>query len=52
MSVDTMYETLIAYGIATEEAVNLVVNINGYSKETMEDILYVTTGYRDFKDVI
>lgn len=49
MSVDEMYEILTTY-YASEEAINLVTKINGYTRETMEDILYALTGYRDFKD--
>ena len=32
----------------SEETINIVCAINGYSHRTMEDILYATTGYRDF----
>lgn len=51
MSVDTMYETLIAYEVASEDAIGLVVNINGYSEDTMYDILYAATGLRSFEDL-
>lgn len=43
-----MHDILVEYGIATEEEVELVTNINGYNRETMEDILYARTGYRTF----
>lgn len=36
--------------IASQSAINLVARINGYTVQTMEDILYVQTGYRDFLD--
>ncbi len=50
-SVDDMYSMLIEYGIATEDEVNLVTDIAGYSEEIMEDILYVREGTRDFNDL-
>lgn len=42
---------LIDYGIATEAEISLVTDINGYSEETMNDILYARTGYRDIEQV-
>ena len=36
------------YGIATQEELQLVTAINGTNVETMEDVLYVRTGYRSF----
>lgn len=48
MDTATMFTLLEVYGIATEEEIELVTNINGYSEETALDILYVRTGYRSF----
>lgn len=45
---DNLWETLVDYSIATEEELQLVTSINGYSKETLNDILYCRTGYRSF----
>lgn len=42
---------LIDNGIATESEISLVADINGYSEETMNDILYARTGYRDIEQV-
>lgn len=44
---NTLWTLLEVYGIATEEEIDLVTSINGYSEETLNDILYVRTGYRD-----
>lgn len=49
--VDSMYQALNNYNIASEEAIDLVVNINGYSEDTMYDILYAATGLRSFEDL-
>jgi hypothetical protein len=35
--------------IATQDEIDLVCKINGYNEKTMEDILYVRTGYRCFE---
>ncbi len=39
------YDFLVEYGIATEDELDLVCNIAGYSVQTLSDILYVRTGY-------
>jgi hypothetical protein len=41
-----LWDFLIENSIATEEALTLLTNINGYSVETLEDALYCLTGYR------
>lgn len=46
-----VYDFLIDNGIATEAEIQLVTDINGYSEETMNDILYARTGYRDIEQV-
>jgi hypothetical protein len=46
---DNLWETLVDYSIATDEELQLVTSINGYSEETLNDILYCRTGYRDFE---
>ena len=50
MSIETMYDILVNYEIATEEEVNLVTTINGYNIETLQDILEVRTGYKNMID--
>ena len=47
--INTLWTRLEVYGIATEEEIDLVTNINGYSEETLNDILYARTGYRDIE---
>lgn len=44
--------TLELYGVATDNEIDLVTDINGYNEETMEDILYVRTGYRTFEQFL
>ena len=49
MDTETAYEALIEAGVATEEE---LANINGYSLETLEAVLYARTGYRDLVDYL
>ena len=51
MSFDDMYNKLIELNIATEEEIDLVCYINGYAIDTLNDILYARTGYRELEDV-
>lgn len=43
---DEYYDILTAY--TSEEALQLVININGYNMETLLNILFAITGYRNF----
>ena len=45
--IDKMWDWLLDTGIATEEELQLVTDINGYSIETLNDVLYARTGYRE-----
>ena len=49
MTTEQKYDYLINNNICTEEEALLVTGIVGYSNETLEDILYCRTGYRDFE---
>ena len=44
-----LYEAIIEAGIATEEELRLVTSINGFSEQTLNDVLYVRTGYRSWE---
>lgn len=48
---DEMWDILREYEIASEETITVVININGYTEETMLDILYATTGFRNFEQL-
>lgn len=41
-----LVDTMIELGICNDDEVRLVSAINGYSVDSMLDILYVRTGYR------
>ena len=52
MNVNEMYEAFINAGLFTEDEAQLVTYINGFSVETLEDMLYARYGTRDVSDVI
>ena len=47
ITTDDAYGILLDLGV-TAQAIDLVLNINGDSIDTYRDILFATTGYRDF----
>lgn len=44
-----LWNLIIDINIATEDELNLISYINGWNIETLNDVLYVRTGYRDLK---
>lgn len=50
MNKEQLWDSLINNGIATESELRLVTCINGYSVETLNDVLYARTGERSWSD--
>lgn len=48
---DNYFNTLIEYGVATEQEIILVTNIIGYSEETLNSILYARTGLNNLEQL-
>lgn len=46
-----IWDAIIEYGIATAEELELVTSINGYNNDTLNDVIYVRTGYRDIEQL-
>ena len=51
MTPDELWEDLLDRGIATEEEMKLVTCINGFTVQTLNDILYARTGYEDIEQL-
>lgn len=47
MSIEEMWDELVNLGVS-EQTLRIVTAINGYTAETLEDVLYAHTGYRSF----
>ena len=50
MDKDKAWDKLLSLGVS-KQTLEIVTSINGYSLETMQDILYAHTGYRNFKQI-
>ena len=46
---DLLFAALVDFGVATEEEIILVSNINGHKLETYENILFARTEWRSFE---
>lgn len=51
MSADEMWDYLLEQIGVSEETLQVVTDINGYSEQTMCDILYAVTGYHSFEQL-
>ena len=49
MTANELWTLIVEYGIATDSEIDLVTDINGNSIETLNDIIYARTGYRDIE---
>jgi len=52
MTYEEKYNYLVENDIATDDEIDLVVKINGYTEEQLDNILFVRTGYRSFESYI
>lgn len=46
-NIESVWELLVDMEIATDEELQLVTSINGYNIDTLNDVIYVRTGYHD-----
>lgn len=51
-TIEQAWDYLIDSCNVSEDTLKIVTNINGYSLETLEDVLYAVTGYRSFEQVV
>ena len=53
MDISTIWDIIVhEYGIATGEELSLVTAINGYNEDTLNDVIYVRTGYRNIEQLL
>lgn len=50
-TIEYIWDYLIENEIVSEETLKIITAINGYSIETLNDVLYAATGYRDMEQV-
>lgn len=50
MSLQDKWNALLRIGVS-EQTLQIVTDINGYSDDTLEDVLFAVMGTRDFEDI-
>jgi hypothetical protein len=50
-NIEKIWDRIIELEIATEEELELVTSINGYNIDTLNDVIYVRTGYRNIEQL-
>ena len=50
-TIDEVWDLLIEYGVATQEELELITCINGYNIDTLNDVIYARTGYRNIEQI-
>ena len=50
ITLEEKWDKLLEIGVE-EQTLQVVTDINGFNHETLEDILYCITGYRDFNEL-
>ena len=50
MEKELLWEKLLEINVS-EETLQVVTDINGYTEETLLDVLYSVTGYRSFEQM-
>ena len=51
-ALDHVCDWLIERGIVSDESITLVCNINGYTLETINNIIFASTGCADFGQLV
>ena len=53
MDISTMWDIIVEeYGIATWEELELITAIDGYNEDTLNNVIYVRTGYNDIYQLL
>jgi len=51
MNEQEIKDYLLNAGIATEQELDLITNINGWNKTALNDVLFCRTGYRNIEQM-
>lgn len=46
-----LWDYILENEIASEETLKVITSINGYNIETLNDVLYATTGYHSLEQI-
>lgn len=49
--INNLWDYLVNNSIATQEELELITSINGYSVDTLNDVIYARTGYHNLEQL-
>lgn len=49
--IEIVWDYLVAYGIATEDELKLITNINGFNMESLNSVIYARTSFKDYEQL-
>lgn len=49
--INTLWDYLVNHSVATQDELELITSINGYSIDTLNDVIYARTGYRNLEQL-
>lgn len=52
MEEQEIYDYLLEMGIASEEELDIITGINGFSEETLNSVIYYKTAYQDIEQYL
>jgi len=52
ITVDKLFDGLAQFGVASVQELILVTKMEGYTVETLNNLLFVRTGYRSFEQFL
>lgn len=52
MELERYYDYLIEYELVSSETLDIITSINGYNEKTLDDVLYVVSGYHDIEQYL
>tara|TARA_Y100000593_G_C4138586_1_gene251010 strand:+ start:125 stop:346 length:222 start_codon:yes stop_codon:yes gene_type:complete len=52
LTTNQIYDFILDNEIATEEEINIITNINGYNKKSLNNIIYARTAYNDVQQCV
>ena len=52
MNLEQYYSYLLDYELVSQETLDIITSINGYNEETLDDVLYCVSGYRDIEQYL
>ena len=52
MELNEYYNYLIEYELVSNETLDIITSVNGYNEKTLDDVLYVVSGYHDIEQYL